>query len=348
MNTAETAYIKHIFLDIVSFTEDRSVEAQSYLVNKISEIVTGVIANESIPPDKIIYLPTGDGICIALIELLKPYDIHLKIALNIIETIHKHNSTIDDKMRNFEVRVGLNENVDNLIVDINKKQNVAGLGINMAQRIMDKCDGSQILVGEMVYEKLKARERYMHSFRKFIATAKHNIKFPVYQYVEENNLWLNNDIPKAFVSDKIKVISLSKLSAYYIAHSIKNEPFLVTKMKEHITFYGWPTTVLLYFLALDSVARSEEGKYDVTHKSKLLGGENASIDTQLDHYFNIGLNPLYQFAALIKEKYLSKYEDCFKPTVYPYDLIFVNENGRKRLKKEWPNIWDEFGLQEIK
>ena len=78
-------------------------------------------------------------------------------------------------MRKFHVRIGINENVDNLIIDINGKLNVAGSGINMSQRIMSCCDGGQILISQTVYEFLSAREEYMNLFKVYPATGKHNV-----------------------------------------------------------------------------------------------------------------------------------------------------------------------------
>jgi Adenylate and Guanylate cyclase catalytic domain len=87
--------------------------------------------------------------------------------LAILNELKDRNSKAHDEMRQFEVRIGLNENVDNRVVDINGRPNVAGAGINMAQRVMSPADGSQILIGAAVYETLRHRECYMNTFREF-------------------------------------------------------------------------------------------------------------------------------------------------------------------------------------
>lgn len=109
-----------------------------------------------------------------------PYDMHMNIALRILSLLHEHNQKYEratdrlKKMRYFEVRIGLNANVDNIVSDINGNKNIAGDGINMASRIMDKADGSQILVGGSIYEVLCQRDKYINSFIKHRTRIKHD------------------------------------------------------------------------------------------------------------------------------------------------------------------------------
>lgn len=130
----DTARVQYVFLDVVGFTRNRSVEAQSEVVAKLNEIVVLTLQGLNIPIDQTVLIPTGDGIAIALIGLTG-FDIHLQIALEILSLISKHNSATTDKMRRFEVRIGINENIDNILTDINGKRNVAGAGISMAQSL---------------------------------------------------------------------------------------------------------------------------------------------------------------------------------------------------------------------
>lgn len=55
--------------------------------------------------------------------------------------------------------MGINTNADNLVTDINGARNLAGAGINIAQRVMDSADGNQILVSHSVYDTLRDREK---------------------------------------------------------------------------------------------------------------------------------------------------------------------------------------------
>lgn len=49
--------------------------------------------------------------------------------------------------------------MNNIVFDINGHRNVAGAGVNLAQRIMSPADETQVLMGQPVYEVLMHRER---------------------------------------------------------------------------------------------------------------------------------------------------------------------------------------------
>ncbi len=143
------------------------------------------------------------------------------MALDILAGVDTHNINTEKKSRKFEIRVGINENTDNIIIDINNNQNVAGRGINMAQRTMSKADGGQMLVGEATYQTLCERENYLDLFRSYSALTKHGDSFKVYQFISEDCNGLNIDEPSAF-KPKQGDPKLTRIVAYSIAHAIKN------------------------------------------------------------------------------------------------------------------------------
>lgn len=352
MGKAKTALIKYIFLDIISFTNNRSVEAQADLIGYLNSVVNETLEKHNLATDqdilpeshgKSILIPTGDGICIALIDVGDEYDIHLRVALDILALIDKHNSETPDDMRKFEVRIGLNENVDNLVTDINGNQNVAGMGINMAQRTMSQADGSQILVGQATHETLFAREQYMESFRRYKAKAKHGIEFDVYQYIDEDKTGLNIKTPEVFFLPRPVVkgpLKLTKSAAYYLAHAIKNENFFISKKG---VYPNSATIILLHFLARDSAEKSNAGKYrePVFETWK---ANSAPIEVQWDYYSKVDNWVAIGFSDRIQAD-LVEYADCFEFSLVMY--TFVSEKGQKKLRYEWPEIWQEFSLDEL-
>ena len=231
MTEALTKNVKYVFLDVEKYSQMRSVEAQVEIIKILNRIVKETVNSHIKKKEDVIYLPTGDGICIALLNPTLAYDVHLLISLDILAKIDNHNRKIDDKMRKFSVRIGINENVDNLIEDVNGKINVTGAGINMSQRIMGLADGNQILLSQSVYETLKYREKYMNSFKVFQAKVKHGININVYQLISSEYPNLNCKIPHEFLSKKNRVIHLTKFVAYYFAHCIKNRNFFVKLLK---------------------------------------------------------------------------------------------------------------------
>ena len=174
--SAETRHVRYVFLDVVGFTQKRSVEAQTDIVAALNGIVRDAADGLGLVGDSIIFLPTGDGLCAAVVAPHDPYDVHVLLAMGVLERVSKHNANESDAMRRFQVRVGVNENVDNVLIDINGRRNVAGAGINTAQRVMSLADGGQLVVGPTVFDLLRHRERYMGAFRSFTARIKHAVQ----------------------------------------------------------------------------------------------------------------------------------------------------------------------------
>lgn len=231
MTEDSTVAAKYIFLDVESFTWNRSVEAQTEIIETLNQIVSNSVKSLSIPSDNVIYLPTGDGICIGLINVNSPYDAPLQIAKQILTDLNIHNGKMSDLQRKFKVRIGISANVDNLIIDINKDKNLAGAGINRAARVMSIADGNQILVDQSVYDTLKFREKYIAAFREFKATVKHGVQIPVYQYVGDDNTSVNTSMPKIF--DKTLSVSQLRSECRYKGEALDElRAILVSSSKE--------------------------------------------------------------------------------------------------------------------
>src|SRR5438477_12948307 len=86
---SETARVKYVYIDIVGFTKGRSVEAQSYIVEKMNAIVHEATEASGAAEEQTIFIPTGDGIAIALIEQAG-FDVHIRIAVQILKAVAEH------------------------------------------------------------------------------------------------------------------------------------------------------------------------------------------------------------------------------------------------------------------
>lgn len=193
MRRAERIFAKYICLDIVKFTHERSEDAQIKVLYALNEIVNGSLQEHGVPQekDKCLCLPTGDGMCIALINNTDP-EIHLRVALSILRGVAAHNGTAGRKELEFEVRVGLNSHTDNLVTDVAGRDNVVGIGINTAFRIMDLADGRQILVGQAVFAEQQGRP-FGNSFQERGSIVKHGAALVVYQLEAEG---LSDETPE--------------------------------------------------------------------------------------------------------------------------------------------------------
>ncbi len=169
--------IRYLYLDIVNYSEQAN-EQQSLMINTLNKIIVDSLKHFDIKNDERTLLPVGDAICIALENSDLGNDIPLQLALEILKKI--------DETKAFEVRIGINENEDDVVIDINERKNFVGYGINRAQRIMDQAAPSQIMIGVGTHEKLRGREKYRNHFRTYAVEDKHNNPFDVYQYTKES------------------------------------------------------------------------------------------------------------------------------------------------------------------
>lgn len=197
MSEGKPISAKYICLDIVEYTYNRPVEAQLDIRDKLDEIVKISIAR-NLPEDKekLKYLPTGDGMCIALLNIYDPVDIHLLVALSILKGVSDYNNTTEDEEFQFQVRIGIDARTDQIVTDINGNENIAGAGINEAFRIMGVADGKQILVSQSVYGELCNSRKYRTLFKRFGAIVRHGIPLTVYQFTGEAEGLDNEKVPK--------------------------------------------------------------------------------------------------------------------------------------------------------
>jgi len=92
---------------------------------------------------KLVRLPTGDGM--ALVFFTSP-EAPVQCALQIGEALKNHPQ--------LRLRMGINTGPVSGVADVNDRSNVAGAGINMAQRVMDIGDAGHILLSKRAAEDL--------------------------------------------------------------------------------------------------------------------------------------------------------------------------------------------------
>ena len=334
---------KYIFLDIVGFTHNRSVEAQTDLISVLNLIVLEAVSIQKIDPENRILLPTGDGICLALLNIEKPYDIHIRTALSIIEGIEKHNTNAKDDQRRFKIRVGINSNVDNLITDINGNRNIAGAGINLAQRVMSLADGNQILAGQPVFDMLSQRERYMHAFRHYVAEVKHGLRLDVYQLVVDGLPGLDLTTPLQFRERSPAQEKLSETAAYYMAHAMVHRAEIVSCMDMGQSAYA--LVVLLWMLTVDSLLAKHRAPHELAGSKHTRVGEDGFLG-QFKFYKTQDFWICADLARNITEHELRGASRYFEGSgVSSFGFHFVTPEGQKKLKAEWLDIWEELDLE---
>lgn len=334
MSEVQTIETKHIFIDIVNYTYNRSVEAQTDLIGFLNAFVKESLEENKINSNDRICIPTGDGICISLLNISIPYDIHIKISLDILKRIHAHNISQKSEMRKFQIRIGINENIDNLIIDINGNKNISGSGINYAARIESLADGNQILIGNSVFEKLVQREQYMESFDSYYAEVKHGFSLKVHHYKNNALKFLNNEVPSKFKPVQKSIFRLSEIQAYYLANCIVNEDFISKNLGSGQNSYSLQT--LLVQLSEDCYAKTKTTKLNPDSKIKV----KRPLQEHFEYIQKVDFWIICDMNSFIIDKYLSNMSYFFSDP-----FLFVNEIGRRQLLNDHPKIFKEFNIE---
>src|SRR5437660_5095136 len=162
--------IAHVlFLDIVGYSK-LSVNEQHGRVDELNGIVRlSEQFQKAEGANRILKIPTGDGM--ALVFYKSPEE-PTQCAFEI-------SRALKDNQR-LQVRMGIHSGPVSGVVDVNERTNVAGAGINLAQRVMDCGDAGHILLSRHVAEDLAEYERwrpYLHDIGTF--EVKHGVRVSV-------------------------------------------------------------------------------------------------------------------------------------------------------------------------
>ena len=132
-----------LLLDVVGYSK-LLVEEQVQLVQELTEIVRATECFRNAARNgKLIRVPTGDGMALAFFS--SPEE-PARCALEISTALQSHSR--------IQLRMGIHSGPVNRIVDVNEKTNVAGSGINVAQRVLDCGDAGHILLSAHIAEDL--------------------------------------------------------------------------------------------------------------------------------------------------------------------------------------------------
>jgi TolB-like protein/class 3 adenylate cyclase/Tfp pilus assembly protein PilF len=138
--------IAHVlFIDIVAYSK-MATDDQRAAIEKLNQIVQSTDEfRKAESENRLLKIATGDGM--ALIFYGSPED-PVECALEISRAIKEQYS-------NLRLRMGVNSGPVSGVVDVNDRANVAGAGINMAQRVMDCGDAGHILLSKRVADDLE-------------------------------------------------------------------------------------------------------------------------------------------------------------------------------------------------
>src|SRR6266699_2253370 len=142
--------IAHVlFVDIVGYSK-LLLNEQSEILDELNEVIRSSeqvrLAQEA---RALLRLPTGDGV--ALIFRGSP-EAPAQCALEIAQALKNHPK--------LQLRMGIHSGPVHEVTSADDRANIAGAGINIAQRVMDCGDAGHILLSKRVAQDLESHERW--------------------------------------------------------------------------------------------------------------------------------------------------------------------------------------------
>src|SRR5438270_4249919 len=152
---AKRLEIAHVlFVDIVGYSKLLTDE-QSEALQELNRIARNTEAGRAAATaGQLTILPTGDGMALVFTGSVEE---PVECALEISQALRAKPS--------LPVRMGIHSGPIHHVKDANERQNIAGVGINIAQRVMDCGDAGHILISKRVADDLAQQRRwqpYLH------------------------------------------------------------------------------------------------------------------------------------------------------------------------------------------
>src|ERR1700736_2447479 len=152
--------IAHVlFIDIVGYSK-MLIDEQTEAMEELNQIVRKTeTAREAETAGQLVILPTGDGMALVFTGSVEE---PVECALEMSQKLRAQPS--------LPIRMGIHSGPVHHVADVNNRENIAGAGINIAQRVMDCGDAGHILVSKRVADDLAQYRRwqpYLHDLGDF-------------------------------------------------------------------------------------------------------------------------------------------------------------------------------------
>jgi TolB-like protein/class 3 adenylate cyclase/Tfp pilus assembly protein PilF len=159
--------IAHVlFIDIVGYSR-LSINQQRAIIDELTEVVRSSDQYQKAEAaERLIKIPTGDGM--ALVFYTSP-EAPAQCALEISRALKEHPS--------LPLRMGVHSGPVSGVIDVNGQANLAGGGLNMAQRVMDCADAGHILVSKRAADDLGEYEQWRPLLHELgVCEVKHGVR----------------------------------------------------------------------------------------------------------------------------------------------------------------------------
>src|SRR6516165_12603468 len=143
-----------LFIDIVGYSK-LLIDEQRERLQALNEIVRNTAQFRSSDANgMLVRIPTGDGMALIFRDTVEA---PLRCAVEISQAVKTHPE--------IQLRIGIHSGPVSEVADVNERTNIAGAGIDIAQRVMDCGDAGHILLSKHVAEDLAPHRRwnrYLH------------------------------------------------------------------------------------------------------------------------------------------------------------------------------------------
>src|SRR5437016_5635802 len=179
--------IAHVlFIDIVGYSK-LSINDQQAAVEELNRIVRATEQFQKAEvAERLIKIPTGDGM--ALVFYTSP-EAPVQCAIEISRALKGH--------PRLQLRIGIHSGPVSGVIDVTGRANLAGAGLNMANRVMSCGDAGHILVSKRIAEDLGEYEHwrpFLHDLG--LCEVKHGVRIGVVSLY--GNGVGNPQLPKKF------------------------------------------------------------------------------------------------------------------------------------------------------
>jgi len=224
-----------LYLDVVGYSK-LLLDAQSELMAKLTRIVRSTTRfSVADAARKLVRLPTGDGM--ALVFFDDP-EAAMECAKEISAALKSHPE--------IKLRMGIHSGPVNRVIDVNEQANVAGAGIDIAQRVMSCGDAGHILLSRRVAYDLAPLPRWnAHLYELGDCEVKHGEKISLVNFYSDEignpelpeklkrarkealskarrQVWLRRSALAAVV-----MLMLAALAGIFILHRRMTEPIVL-------------------------------------------------------------------------------------------------------------------------
>jgi CHASE2 domain-containing sensor protein/class 3 adenylate cyclase len=196
---ADLAIAHVLFIDIVAYSE-LAIDQQREVVEQLNHHVRN---NEQFrradAAGKLIRIATGDGVALAFFT--SP-DAPVRCAIEVSKAVRNSSA--------LQLRMGIHSGPVDQLSDVNERSNLAGTGINMAQRIMNCGDAGHILLSQRVADDLVQYTRWRSQLHELgEVEVKHGVRVSVFNlYTDEVG---NPEVPQKLRAAGKKPIEKARL-----------------------------------------------------------------------------------------------------------------------------------------